>query len=381
MAKVYSNEVWFFAFYLYQPLQVLVCSLAFFINRYIATLVRQPVSLLDHSYLKQIDAASMHRVYDDWPNLARESYESQMQKLDFDSVDHIIFCGMGGSGALGDIFASILSKKPIHVSIVKGYHLPSTTNNDSLVIATSISGDTTETLSVMKKAREKGTKLVGFSSGGKMEEYCQKNKIRYQNIPMQNSPRASFASFLYGMLNVLDSVIPVPKNDIQESIGYLEETRKKICSENLGDSNISLQLAKWLSDITMIYYPAGLAASAIRFKNSLQENAKSHAMVEDVIEACHNGIVAWERESDVRPVLIRGRDDYFKTKELWGIVKEYFEKNSISYWEVNSVSGSILSKIVNLIYVLDYATIYKAVMFGTDPTPISSIDFVKNNVS
>jgi len=57
-----------------------------------------------------------------------------------------------------------------------------------------------------------------------------------------------------------------------------------------------------------------LIATAIRFKNSLQENAKIHAMAEDIIEACHNGIVSWEKSSDIKPVLIQGQDDYIKTK-------------------------------------------------------------------
>ena len=78
----------------------------------------------------------------------------------------------------------------------------------------------------------------------------------------------------------------------------------------------------------MIYYPHGLESVAIRFKNSLQENSKSHAAVEDIIEACHNGIVSWEKNSDVKPILIRGTDDYQKTKERWEIIKEFFKKDN-----------------------------------------------------
>jgi len=123
-----------------------------------------------------------------------------------------------------------------------------------------------------------------------------------------------------------------------------------------------------------------LQATAIRFKNSLQENAKSHAIAEDVIEACHNGIVSWEKPSDVKPILIEGADDYFKTKERWKILKEYFETNKIDYREVFSVKGNILSKLINLIYLLDYSTIYLAVKLGIDPSPISSIDFMEKRL-
>lgn len=78
----------------------------------------------------------------------------------------------------------------------------------------------------------------------------------------------------------------------------------------------------------VIYYPWGLQAAAIRFKNSLQENAKMHAIAEDVIEACHNGVVAWEKQSNFKPILLRGQDDYIKTKERWEILKDFFEKKA-----------------------------------------------------
>ncbi len=73
-------------------------------------------------------------------------------------------------------------------------------------------------------------------------------------------------------------------------------------------------------------------------------------------------------------------DDYIKTKERWKILKEYFEENNIDYKEIFSVKGSILSKIVNLVYLLDYATIFRAVLSGVNPTPIKSIDFVKSKL-
>jgi len=130
----------------------------------------------------------------------------------------------------------------------------------------------------------------------------------------------------------------------------------------------------------MIYYPFGLQAAAIRYKNSLQENAKMHAIAEDVVEACHNGIVSWEQSSNVIPVLIQGEDDYIKTKEIWKILKEYFKAKNIQYKQIFSGKGSILTKLVRLIYLLDYSTIYKAVLSEIDPTPINSIDYVKNNL-
>ena len=105
-----------------------------------------------------------------------------------------------------------------------------------------------------------------------------------------------------------------------------------------------------------------------------------HAIAEDIIEACHNGIVSWERPSEIRPILLQGVDDYIKTKERWKILKEYFKMNNIEYREVFSVNGSILSKLISMIYLLDYSAIYAAVLSEIDPSPVHSIDFVKERL-
>ena len=322
----------------------------------------------------------MHKIYDRWPEIARESFQTNQDSVDFNNVDHIVLAGMGGSGAIGDMFSAILSKTKVHVCVVKGYLLPKTVDSNTLVVATSISGDTVETLTILDSARKARCKIIAFSSGGKMQDYCNKNKIEYRKIPQIHSPRASFTGFLYSMLNVLESVVPLKKENILESITQLEGLRNKISSSNLNEKNSSLNLADWITRIPLIYYPWGLQAVAIRFKNSLQENVKTHAIAEDVIEACHNGIVSWEKSSNVQPILLQGQDDYLKTKERWSILKEYFDVNRIDYREVFSVKGNILSKLISLIYLLDYTTIYRAALLGVDPSPIRSIEFIKNKL-
>ena len=214
-----------------------------------------------------------------------------------------------------------------------------------------------------------------------MQEYCRKNKIEHRIIQQYHSPRASFTSFLYTILKVLHSTLNIKQQDILESITELENLSKKINSLNLSDKNPALSLSQWLNNIPVIYYPFGLQSAAIRFKNSLQENAKMHVITEDVIEVCHNGIVSWEKPSDVKPILIQGVDDYNKTKERFDILTEYFESNSIEYKKINSVKGSILTKLINLIYLLDYTSIYKAILLETDPTPVKSIEFIKKRTT
>ena len=330
--------------------------------------------------LERNDKKCMYKTYDDWPNIASESYNRKYKKIDVSDIDHIVFAGMGGSGSIGDTISAILSKKNIHVTNVKGYLLPKTVDSKTLVIATSVSGNTSEILSILRDVKKTNAKVAGFSSGGLFEKYCRDSEIFFQRIPMIHSPRASFTKFLYAILNILEPVLPIQKNDVQDSIIALDKTKKNIFSENLTNENKALELAEFVRGVVCIYSPSGLNAAAIRYKNCLQENAKTHAMVEDIIESCHNGIVAWENQTTVKPVLIQGKDDHPKTIERANLLKEFFETKKIDYKIIKSVEGSILTKITNLNYLLDYSSIYTAILNKIDPTPVTAIDYIKKRI-
>ena len=332
------------------------------------------------SDLEKYDSNGMHKIYDQWPEIAKKAYESDFEEISYNEIDHIVFSGVGGSGAIGDLFSSILSKSTIHVSTVKGYLLPKTVNKNTLIVVTSVSGNTAETLTVLASAEKLDCNLIAFSSGGKMEEFCKKNQINFRKIDLIHSPRSSFVNFTYSILKILNSTLPIEKSGITESIHELENIKKQISSSNLSDSNPAMSLASWISEIPLIYYPYGLESAATRFKSSLQENTKTHVIIEDIIEASHNGIVSWEKPSMVQPILLRGQDDYIKTKERFEIIKEYFVENNIDFKEIFSVSGNILTKLITLIYMLDYTSIYSAILSKTDPSPVNSIDFVKRRL-
>ena len=340
--------------------------------------------MLTQEKMKNIDKSKMYEFYDNWPKLAENAFNNNFNdifnKIVKQDVSHIVFAGMGGSGTIGDVFASVLSKTDIHVDIVKGYHLPKTVKQNSLLICTSVSGNTIETITVLKEGIELGCKIMVFSSDGEMKGICKNNKINHTQITMDHSPRASFVTYLYSMIKVLLPILPISNQDIINSINELKKTKEKINSLNLNHDNTSLNIAKWINSIPIIYYPWGLQSVAIRFKNSLQENSKMHVMVEDVIESSHNGIVSWENNSTLQPILIEGEDDYIKTKERWVIIKEIFQEKNILFYEIKSNKENILSKLTQLIYILDYTSIYLAILKNIDPTPVLAIDLIKKKL-
>ena len=82
----------------------------------------------------------------------------------------------------------------------------------------------------------------------------------------------------------------------------------------------------------------------------------------------------------MQPILITGSKDYHKTVEVWDILKKFFNKKSIDYFEIKSNDSNVLSKIVNLIYILDYSSIYHAILNKIDPSPVESIDYFKESL-
>lgn len=332
------------------------------------------------SDLEKYDPSGIHNIYDKWPEIAQEAYQTDYTIPDFKNIEHIVFSGMGGSGAIGDVLSSILSKTNIHVTVVKGYLLPKTVDSNTLIITTSMSGNTSETLTTLESAIKKTDNVISFSDGGKMKSFCDKNNILHQNFSIVHSPRATFPRALYCILKTLNNILPISSADIIDSLNQIKLLRNDISSSNLNSENPSLSLANWIQHTPVIYYPGGLQSTAIRFKNSIQENAKTHVISEDVIEACHNGIVSWEKISSKQPILIQGSADYVKTKERWKILKEFFDEKNIGYYEIFSTQSNILSKLLHLIYMFDFTSIYLAVKNKIDPTPVKSIDFIKSRL-
>ena len=104
-----------------------------------------------------------------------------------------------------------------------------------------------------------------------------------------------------------------------------------------------------------------------------------HGSKEDLMEACHNGSVSWQTRANNKTILIRGTDDHAQKKKRWEMLKDQVNEQEIPCTEIMSEGKTIFSKLINLVYILDYTSIYKAILLEIDPTPVRSIDFIKKH--
>lgn len=344
--------------------------------------------MLTPEEIRAIDRSSICSAYNSWPTYCRDAFSRNMdvdEKL-FGNVSSIVFSGMGGSGTTGDIIADWMRLKcdiPIHV--VKGYHIPAFVNERTLFIAMSVSGDTEETLTSLMEAVSVGATVIGVSHGGEMEQICKKKGIFHLEVEQRIMPRVTLPYVLYSILKLLthSRFLDGLRDQIDDSIRTMEQIGRKISSDCIYEENPAKQLAPWLLDHIPVAYCSPLQRGiGIRFKNSVNENAKVNAATAEILDSCHNELMAWgSREgTSLKPVLVRNLLDSNEISMRFDVFKEILQKNGHEVYEIPMHGSTALSSIVSSLYLLDYVTIYLAILRKVDPAPVEPIVELKGSM-
>ncbi len=299
-------------------------------------------------------------------------------------ISSILICGMGGSAVSGDYIATYFAKtlsQPILVQ--RNYSLPKFVSTNTLVIAISYSGNTEETLAGIRKAVQVECPLVCIGSGGKVEDFCVKNRIPFFKIPSGNQPRASFPLLLFPILKILGamSIAKLDENVIQEVIRNLKTMRELIRPQTPTSENQAKQIAERLfNHIPIIWSPYYCVAN--RFKCQINENSKQLAIAEELPEFNHNHIVGFQKLIKENPhivVIFRFPSEHANVSLRFEISKEIVEPK-VEILEIQIQSGDLLSQLVTATYIGDYISIYLALLNNQNPNTVDSIDFLKEQM-
>jgi len=335
--------------------------------------------------VEQVDREGLYKDYEAWPEQAESTLKSKLDLKEVD-VSKIIYCGMGGSGCAGDILQDLSYTRtnipPFYV--VKGYHLPSYADKSTLVLAVSYSGQTEETLSTLKEALDRRCPIVGFSSGGELARICAEKGIPHVKLGAALTPRSALPHILYSTLIALERLgyQVVSPDEIVNSITIMRKMRESIGVESSLKDNEAKQIAQHLLNTTpIIYGPQEFKGVLIRFKNSLNENAKVHALVEILPEACHNDIEAWHQNlPNHRAILVLGKYDR-RLKKRFDTLAELIERAGSEYRSIYIREPSPFESMIKLLYLLEYTTLYLAVLRGVPPAPTPNIALLKKRLS
>jgi len=361
---------------------------------------------------KQCDSGGMLVHLHKLPQQCREAWEKANEFVlppDFKDIDKIVICGMGGSAIGGDLLHSLVSNlsKPI-IFVQRDYSLPAFVDSKTLVIASSYSGNTEETLSAFTQALDINCKKLVLTTGGKLKNLAQERGVPIFAIDYFSQPRAALGySFipliaLLGKLGLLEDksadptlslrakrsnlttpALPTLVEGMTQTLEVLLDELAETVSTSL---NPAKQLARKLLGKVIIIYGAGVLSSvARRWKGQFNENSKAWAFYETFSELNHNAIVGYEfpREMADKAYIVLLRSPSLPPRILarYQITSEILEKAGVGHEIVNSQGENNLTQMMSLIFLGDWTSYYLAMLYQTDPTPVKMIDYLKGRLS
>jgi len=310
-------------------------------------------------------------------------------KNPYEKIKHILIAGMGGSAIGGDV-VSVLEKKSLCVpfQIVRGYNCPNWVNENTLVICSSYSGNTEETLSILDQALEKRAQVCGITTGGELAERLFDIQSDVVIVPSGLQPRAALAFSFVPIIKLLEKagIINSSIEDWMEpTIQNLQKVRKIYSNEN--NDNPVYKLAQKIKDRLPVIYAdsSTFSVAGIRIKGQLAENGKMLSWFNELPELNHNEIVGWENNEDTFKKLIvlwlLDLADNQQVKHRQNISKAILKEVGVDQISI-SVSGNCFQeRFIHMIHYGDWLSYWCAILHGTDPSPVEKIVRLKDELS
>lgn len=301
----------------------------------------------------------------------------------------IIISGLGGSAIGGDLLRSYTlyeSKYPIFVN--RNYRLPSFADSDTLVIFSSYSGNTEETLSSYEEALNKGCKIICISSGGKLSLLAQNNNNLLVTVPKGLQPRCALGYSFFTLLVLFSKlgIIADKSYDISKVINRLKLRSGQYSSLDENTNN-ALKIANRLEGKIPVIYSSidFFDITNLRWRGQLGENAKTLAFGNYLPEMNHNEIVGWQENTDLLKKLvvlvIKDAADIKPVKKRIDITVEILKSLASSIIEIEGEGDILLERIFDVIYMGDWLSYYLAIIYKIDPTPVEKINYLKNKLA
>lgn len=300
-------------------------------------------------------------------------------------TSRVIITGMGGSAIGGDLAAAVVEEhSPLPIQVLRDYGLPAYADEHTLVIASSYSGNTEETLSSFKAARERGCALVAVTTDGELARLANDWRVPLVTFAYESQPRAALGYSLMSMLGVLRArgLAGDVDAELEPVVPLLERQDARLAPDVPQARNPAKQLAADLVGHVPIVAGAGpLAPVAQRWKTQFNENAKAWAYFEPLPEMDHNALSGIEFPAQtadwLRVLFLESSALHPRNQLRVDLTQEIFEEHGVTCHRVSVPGESPLAQILAAVQIGDYASCYLALLYGTDPTEIGAIDSLK----
>lgn len=314
-------------------------------------------------------------------------FARQVEPLRAQKFERVVVAGMGGSAIGGDLAKSFLGERAsAPIVSCRDYALPKNVARGALFVASSYSGNTGETLSAYDAARGNATAMVAITSGGELAERCKRDGVPCCIIPGGMPPRAAIGFSLLPMLHVLRAAGAATFEDSEYEEGL--RTARERCAEYAPaqENNKAIVLAQALYGKTAFVYaaPSLLEGVVRRWACQFNENAKTLAHFAFFPELNHNEIVGWEVGDVMAKAVIlslEDRDDHPMTRRHTDVGLSLMKPFAGAIERFEAPAGGRLARMLSIMLLGDFASVYLAYLNGVDPTPVKKIDALKKEMS
>lgn len=350
------------------------------------------MNLDDVSKYKQIDLQDMLSHIQSLPDQLATAWADASQLVKqfkpFTDIRNVLITGMGGSAIAGDLTAAyVVAECPVPITILREYTLPAWADAHTLAIASSHSGNTEETLSVVQQVLQKGIPLVRITTGGKLSKMADTEKSPCLLFKHDGQPRSA-VGFSFGyMLAVLhhQGLIADPSQAITSAVANMKKQQEQIKPEVPVHQNSAKRLAGQLMGRNITIFGSGILGTiARRWKGQINELAKVWTSYDVIPEACHNTIAGTENPEE--PIctnfalFLESELDHDRNAKRSDLLRKHLMLQGFMT-DVHRVTGvSPLEAMWNGLCYGDYVAYYLALCYDVDPTPIEAIQGFKKDL-
>jgi glucose/mannose-6-phosphate isomerase len=352
----------------------------------------QPMDLDDLDRFKQLDTQDMLAEIDGLPDQLERAWAlGQSLPLPASaggSFSSAVIAGMGGSAIGGDLlkdWARDKLKVPIEVS--REYSLPAYAGKNTLVLVTSYSGETEESLSAFLDATKRKCETVCISSGGALQEFSEKLGVPHLRVPVGMAPRATLPYLFMPLPVVLEKLGLV--SDVAHEFSAVISALKQVSAANSPEVPLKDNFAKSLATsvcgtVPVVYGFGFYRAVARRLKTQFNENSKLPAKWEVFSELNHNEIVGWEQHGKLTKnfsvLFVRDKAEPVEFRSRIEATKTLVQPAVSKLLEVWAQGETELAKMLSTICTGDFTSVYLALLRKIDPTPVKTIASLKTQV-
>lgn len=303
-------------------------------------------------------------------------------------IHQVVVSGMGGS-ALAALIVKAWLKEELAVpfEVVRSYNLPGYVGKNTLVIASSHSGNTEETLSALNEAKQKGAQVAIVASGGKLADAAETDKIAYAAIPAHIQPRMAMIYNLRALVKLLVHFGLTSQDKFDEiaaTADWLHEQTKAWEAGVTVDKNYAKQLALLAVGKTPVIYAGTLMAPiAYKWKISWNENAKNVAFWNELPEFNHNEFIGWSSHPVEKPFAVFDLISQFEHPRIlkrFEVTDRLLSGRRPKANTVELQGETPMQQYLWASILADFVSIYVAILNGVDPTPVDLVEKLKQEL-